>query len=310
MKIQTITKPVIALVGPTAIGKTALSLEIAKRFDCEIISVDSMQVYRFMDIGTAKATKEERARVPHHLLDIVMPDERYDAACFVRDCLTSIRKIQEKNKVPLLTGGTGMYLKALVEGLFEGPPSDDSLRDELLQKAPGSLYGELQKIDPESAARIHENDTQRIIRALEVYMLTGIPLSQHFLRQKKRPEKELQNVLQIGLTTERKVLYNRINKRSGLMLELGLQEEVEGLLAQGFSRELKSMQSIGYKHMINYLTGKWTKEVMLELLARDTRRYAKRQYTWFNKVSGLRWMDVNGADAVLRNIDTWLKTVE
>lgn len=306
-----IEKPVLVLVGPTAIGKTALSLELAEEHNCEIISMDSMQVYKYMDIGTAKVSKKEQASVPHHLLDIVTPDQPYDAARFVEDAMRAIMSIHQKNKIPLITGGTGLYLQALLAGIFEGAPADKEVREILKHEA--KLYGvhklheKLTICDRISAERIHINDTQRIIRALEIYRLTGTPWSEHLEKQRlNRREPHFKKILQIGLTCARDILYDRINRRTEIMLENGLEQEVAGLLNKGYSPDLKSMKSIGYKHMVQYLENNWSFEEMATLLARDTRRYAKRQYTWFSKVNDLLWLEVEDQEKIKYHVSSWL----
>lgn len=308
---KVINKPVIVLVGPTAIGKTALSIDLAKQSNCEVISMDSMQVYRYMDIGTAKVTVEEQQGIPHHLLDIVDPDEDYDASRFCKDAITAIEDIHSRGKNVLLTGGTGLYLQALVEGLFHGPPGNEAIRKELQQEleeqGAEKMYSELQTVDKDSAKRIHLNDTYRVLRALEVFRATGKPLSTHFNEQIK--QFDFKNIIQIGLTCERERLYQRINLRTDIMIEQGFEQEVQSLLDKGYSRELKSMGSIGYKHMTNYLKGDWSYDEMVTLLARDTRRYAKRQYTWFNKNKDIIWHDVSAPEAVLERVTKWLGTV-
>lgn len=302
---------ILVLIGPTAIGKTALSLELAQRFDCEIISVDSMQVYRYMDIGTAKASITERNLVPHHLIDVVDPDENYDAARFVEDATRLIDEIIQRGKLPLLTGGTGLYLKSLLEGIFPEAPSDENVRNKLKErlKNEGSdkLHKELQVCDRISADKIHMNDTQRLLRALEVYHTTGIPWSTHLANQNR--EKSASGLpvdaLQIGLTCDRDKLYQRINMRTGIMIDSGLEEEVSTLLKNGYSSELKSMGSIGYRHMTGYLKNDYSKDEMIRLLARDTRRYAKRQYTWFNNIKEVQWVDVNKNTSVVEMVQQW-----
>lgn len=302
----------MVLIGPTAIGKTALSLEIAERFQCEIISVDSMQVYRYMDIGTAKATLEERERVAHHLIDVVNPDEDYDAARFAADARRLVLEITARGNLPLLTGGTGLYLKAFLDGIFPDAPSDQTLRNKLKQRLStegcARLHNELSEIDPVSAKSIHANDTQRLLRALEVYHATGTPWSEH-LRLHKSTEAGgfAGDSLQIGLTCDRQVLYERINYRCELMLEAGLEQEVKSLIEGGYSPKLKSMNSIGYRHMASYLAGEYDYGEMQRLLARDTRRYAKRQYTWFNKNDKVQWVEVDKGQEVLKMIEKWKK---
>ena len=310
MKSTIINQPLLVLVGPTAIGKTALSLMLAHRYNCEIVSLDSMQVYRYMDIGTAKASKEERNDIPHHLIDIVDPDENYDAARYTVDALKAIRDIHHRGKLPLLTGGTGLYLRALLHGIFPGVPVNEEIRQELhrrlAEEGCSKLYQELLAIDRISAERISENDTHRLVRALEVFYVSGMPWSEHLGKQNEQaPEVVFTNLLQIGLTCDREQLYSRINQRCQQMIDVGLEEEVRNLMERGYARSLKSLGSIGYRHMINYLEGEWSLPEMTELLMRDTRRYAKRQYTWFSKIQDLLWFQVNELEEVVKCIDAW-----
>jgi len=304
-----IDNPVLVLVGPTAIGKTALSLLLAERFNAEIISVDSMQVYRFMDIGTAKVTSEERARIPHHLLDIVNPDEDYDAADFVADAVQAIKDIHQRNKMVLLTGGTGLYLRSLIDGLFTGtgqfPEIREQLRQRLLCDGPHKLHEELFIIDQNSAKRIHRNDTHRLLRALEVYLATGKPWSEHIAEHQLFKKKRFTRLLQIGLTCDRELLYQRIDQRTGMMLKNGLEREVQGLLSRGYGPELKPMQAIGYRHMHNYLRHVWDLAETERILARDTRHYAKRQYTWFKAMPDVHWFDVGDQQTIIKKIEQW-----
>lgn len=295
-----LSEPVLALIGPTAVGKTALSLALTKRFSCEIVNLDSMQIYRHMDIGTAKATAEERALAPHHLLDVVNPDEEYHVARYVEDAVTACRQIVAKGNRPILVGGAGLYLKGLLEGLFEIPNVSEAVRINLKQRLKKEgraiLFSELSRCDPESAGRIHPNDTQRLLRALEIFQATGRPWSEHLREQQTRPA--LTRVLQIGLRCEREELYNRINLRVEKMVAEGLQAEVEKLLAMGYDPALKAMQSIGYRHMLNYLQGEWNWDETISLLARDTRRYAKRQMTWFGSDPDIRWFTPTDVTAI------------
>jgi len=300
---------IIALVGPTAIGKTELSLAVAEQFSCEIIGVDSMQVYRYMDIGTAKPTIEEQKRVPHHLIDVVDPDVDYSVGRYVDDAEQAIQIIEQNNHIPLLVGGTGMYLRGLLEGLAEFQTTDSSVRENLKQRLAErdgrqQLYTELVRLDPESAARIHPNDSQRLLRALEIYQTTGMPWSQHLLAGRK--DKKCQNIIKIGLICDRDVLFGRINSRVEQMIDQGLEEEVRTLLAQGFHKNLKSMQAIGYRHMVHYLAGDWTFAETMELLARDTRHYAKRQYTWFRNDPDINWFQPSQRDGIIRAMDRYL----
>ncbi|MFU8818648.1 MAG: tRNA (adenosine(37)-N6)-dimethylallyltransferase MiaA [Desulfurivibrio sp.] len=294
------------LVGPTAVGKTALALELARRFDAEIISVDSMQVYRYLDIGTAKATLAERQRVPHHLIDIVDPDQDYNLARFLADAAAARREIRARGKATLFTGGTGLYLKGLLEGIFEFDRGDEQLREELGKRleleGAAALHAELARVDPESAARIHPHDHQRLLRALEIYRAGGVPWSQ-LLRQSRRNALLERNVPVIGLARPRDILYERINHRVEMMLAQGLVEEVRGLLARGYGPELPAMQAIGYRHTVEYLQGNWSLEQAGELLARDTRRYAKRQLTWFNGMDNINWFPPEDLEGICRLLE-------
>lgn len=303
-----IEQPVLFLVGPTAIGKTALSIDIAKRYNCEIISMDSMQIYKQMDVGTAKITLEEQEGVIHHLLDVVAPDEHYDAAIYCDEALLAIEKIHSAGKLPLITGGTGLYLQSLTKGFFDGPPGDDKVRqhleEELQNEGAEAMHQKLIAIDTPSSQKIHPNDSYRVVRALEVYRITGIPLSEHIKGQDQT--ERFTNSLKVGLTSPRERLYERINLRTDIMLEQGLEVEVRELLMAGYGKELKSMGSIGYKHMVNYIEGEWDFEEMKTLLARDTRRYAKRQYTWFNKDKDIHWFDVQNEQPQIHElIQSW-----
>lgn len=304
-----ISQPVLVLIGPTAIGKTELSLRLSETFGCEIISVDSMQVYQYMDIGTAKIPVTERRAIPHHLIDIVNPDQQYDAVQFASDCLRAIKSIHDRSAIPLLTGGTGLYLRSLKEGFFGDAPADPDIRRKLLKRLEREpvnvLHDELILCDRISAQKIHRNDSSRIVRALEVFLSTGMPLSVH--QQKQSPPAALfRKMLTIGLTCNRADLYDRINLRSANMLDEGLEGEVKNLLNMGYSSELKSMQSIGYRHMLEYLDGNWSTDELILNLARDTRRYAKRQYTWFNKDKSTIWFNRDDVKKVLHFTESWL----
>ncbi|WP_457575769.1 tRNA (adenosine(37)-N6)-dimethylallyltransferase MiaA [Desulfomarina sp.] len=304
--------PVLVLVGPTAIGKTSFSIELAQTFNCEIISVDSMQVYKYMDIGTAKVSREEMKGIAHYLIDIVTPDAPYDAARFSTDATAAISAIHARGKIPLLTGGTGLYLKTLLYGIFREPAKDEEIRAQLKirlkQEGAASLHSELRTCDPESAERIHINDTHRVLRGLEIYLATGRPWSS-FLKddRHRKKKKKWTNILQIGLQMERKALYNRIDLRTKKMLDADFKGEVESLLEKGYSRNLKSMGSIGYRHMTAYLSGETTFQEMQESLAADTRRYAKRQMTWFKKMEDLNWIDIKKKNRAIETVSSWLE---
>ena len=307
--------PIIVLVGPTAVGKTALSLRLVQRFDCEIVSMDSMQVYRHMDVGTAKPSLAEQASVPHHLIDIINPDEQYDAARFVNDALAAIEEIASRNRTVLLTGGTGLYLKALFEGLFDALPTDETiraqLRERLEQEGRETLHAELCRVDPVTGARVHANDTQRLLRGLEIYLASGRTWTELITEQQEQQKaggqgKRFTRVFQVALDCERERLYQRIAQRSQLMLKQGLIEEVEKLRSMGYAPDLPSMQSIGYKHVNNLLSGEWNQAEMVEYLVRDTRRYAKRQMTWFRKNQELNWFARDDYDRIAAQAATVL----
>lgn len=306
-----ITNPVIVLVGPTAIGKTALSLETAERFGCEIISMDSMQVYRFMDIGTAKATVEERSRIRHHLIDIVNPDDQYDAARFVSDALHALTDIADRGKIPLITGGTGLYLSALLKGLFEeiAVPHEirTHFRDRLEREGREILHRELCTIDPESGKRVHVNDTQRLLRGLEIFQATGMPWSEHLRRQAQTsPRIGFDRMVQIGLRCDRELLYDRIKLRTIKMMSDEFQQEVQSLLSRGYGAELAAMQAIGYRHMVGCIHGQWDRATATAALIQDTRHYAKRQFTWFGRSKDIHWYDIRQPATVLADIDRFL----
>lgn len=285
-------------------GKTELSIRIAQEFNCEIISVDSMQVYKYMDIGTAKVKKEEQKGVAHYLIDIVDPDKNYEAGRFVQDALIAIDKIIKSGKTPLLTGGTGLYYKALIEGISNEIPPFPQIRADLIARYKGdpdnsNLFRRVQQVDPESAKRLHQNDTQRLLRALEIFEGTGVPWSETIEKHKMSKAERFTHIAGICLTRPRERLYERINKRCTLMLEQGFQNEVEDLLKRGYSLKDKSMNSIGYKHMCLYLNKSISFEEMIETMSRDTRRYAKRQLTWFKKMKGIKWIDANNHDETI-----------
>ncbi len=283
-------QPLIVLVGPTGVGKTALSLGIAQQFAAEIISMDSMQIYKYMDIGTAKATPAERALIPHHLVDFIDPRCEYNTNTFIQDTKRVAGEIAGRGHIPMLVGGTGLYLQALLFGLIDMPEIPAGIRADIQHRviAEGNavLHAELTRIDPASAQRVHVNDTQRLIRGLEIYAATGATWTS-FLDRQQEPDDYFAPIL-IGLRRERDELYARIDRRVDQMLEEGLLEEVQSLLAQGFEPELGSMQAIGYRHMAMFCLGHWPWDETVRLLKRDTRRYAKRQFTWFRD-KGITW---------------------
>jgi tRNA dimethylallyltransferase len=286
-------------VGATAVGKTAVALALAAGLGAEIVNADSLQVYRELTIGTAKPSLEERARASHHLIDVADPPEVYDAARYCREGREVLDDLRRRGVPPLVVGGTGLYLKALLRGLFaEGEPAPgvrDRVRRELGALGLPALYQRLLHLDPATAARLHPHDTYRIVRALEVMEATGRPLSEFIAAH--RFQDAPYEVLKLGLALSREELYRRIEVRVELMLEAGWLEEVEGLLSR-YPPTLKPLQALGYRHLINYLTGRWSWEEALTLLTRDTRRYAKRQLTWFSSDPEVRWFHPDQIEAM------------
>ena len=276
--------PLIILTGPTAVGKTDLSIKIAKDLDAEIISADSMQIYEYMDVGSAKVTKEEMDGIHHYMIDEVKPDFKFSVSEFQLRADKYIDEIIEKNKLPLVTGGTGLYLNSLIYNMdFAKSDANNELREslrlELEEHGIDYMHEKLRSLDEESANRIHKNNTKRVIRALEV-CLSGEKMND-FSRDLKFNDKY--EPIIIVLNRERDHLYERINKRVDIMLEKGLIDEVKNLLNMGYSKDLVSMQGIGYKEIIKYLDGEYTYDEAIEVIKRDSRRYAKRQITWFKR---------------------------
>ncbi|WP_025697146.1 tRNA (adenosine(37)-N6)-dimethylallyltransferase MiaA [Paenibacillus forsythiae] len=293
--MMTEAKPkVLVLLGPTAVGKTRLSLSIAAAYHAEIISGDSMQVYRGMDIGTAKIKISEMEGIPHHLIDIHDPQEPYSVAEFQTEGRKLIGEISARGKLPFIVGGTGLYIESLCYGFrFSEAVADEAFRAEMDRFAEEhgalALHAKLAEVDPASAARLHPNDRRRIIRALEIFRQTDTPLSKSPAARK--PESPYDLCL-VGLTMDRQILYKRIEERIDEMLAEGLVEEVKGLMDRGCGRNLISMQGLGYKEIAAYLEGEMTLEESVALLKRDTRRFAKRQLSWFRHMKDIHWIDV------------------
>lgn len=287
-------KPLIILAGPTAVGKTELSIKLAKAVNGEIISCDSMQVYKYMDIGTAKISPQEMEGVPHYMIDFLEPDEEFNVVKFQQYTIKYIQQIYNNNRIPILVGGTGFYIQAVLYDIdFTENETDSSYREELeqLAKEEGGhiLHDMLQKVDPESAKAIHPNNVKRVIRALEYAKLTGSKISDHNKEQKDKISPY--QFCYFVLNRDRKYLYENINKRVDIMVNKGLVEEVKSLLDKGYSKDLVSMQGLGYKEIIPYLEGKCSLEQAIEILKRDTRHFAKRQITWFKREKDAIWMD-------------------
>ncbi len=292
---------VIVLCGPTAAGKTTVGIRLARELDGEIVSADALQVYRRMDIGTAKPTAAERALVPHHLIDVVEPDQPFDAARYVALARPAVEDILRRGKVPLVVGGTGLYIRALLHGLFPAPAVDPTVRvrlaAELTARGVEAMHARLAQCDPEAARRLHPRDSARILRALEVFAATGRPISALQRAHRFADSPYVSRIL--GLRLERSVLYARIDRRVEEMLAAGLEEEVRGLLAAGFSPALKAMQALGYRHIAAWLEGSLSREEAVRTMKRDTRRYAKRQMTWFRATPGIRWFSPEDPPAIL-----------
>ncbi|MBP2634043.1 MAG: tRNA dimethylallyltransferase [Firmicutes bacterium] len=294
----------IGIIGPTAVGKTNLGIELAKRLNTEIISGDSMLVYHGFDIGTAKPTLEEQAGVVHHLIDILEPTEEFNVTKFKQLASQDITRLNQQGKIPILVGGTGLYVKSLVEDYqFNETPGDEAYRMKLeeLAKVNGKEYvhAMLQKVDPKSAERLHVNDFRRVIRALEVYHIGGENIS-----QEKNMEALAFDAKMIGLTMERSKLYERINRRVDLMAEAGLVKEVESLLNQGVTPECQAMKGIGYKEIVSYLQGEVSLDFAIDTIKKSTRHFAKRQLTWFCKMPYIDWYDVEqiGFENIVENV--------
>lgn len=300
---------VLLIVGPTAVGKSRLALLLAEKLGGEIISADSRQIYRFMDIGTAKPPPEDRQRVPHHFIDIKYPDEPYNAGQFGIEGREKIDEVFARGRTPIVVGGSGLYIRSLVDGLFQGPLSNHEIRKKLRERADqeglDKLYQYLKDVDQESARRIHPNDRQRILRALEVYEITGVPISKF----QKEEKIEVNFVPEFfGLRRQREELYRLIEERVDRMMERGFVEEVEGLLNRGYSGDLNSMRTVGYQQIIRFLKGEMDLQQAVELIKKNTRNYAKRQLTWFSRDQRIRWIDVDEttdwervADEIIKN---------
>ncbi|MBI5250329.1 MAG: tRNA (adenosine(37)-N6)-dimethylallyltransferase MiaA [Desulfomonile tiedjei] len=283
---------IIIIAGPTASGKTEVSLRLAQAFDAEIVSADSVQIYRHMDVGSAKPTREERQSTPHHMVDIRDPDEDFSAGDYVQEARKTIGGIFERGRVPLVVGGTGLYIRLLVGGVAELPPAHPELRLKFREKernTEGALYARLTEIDPETAERTAPRNVARIIRALEVFEITGKTISR-VQKEHAFHDRQYEHLF-VGLAPDRSILYERIDNRVDSMIKGGLLEEVVNLYELGYSRELKSMQSLGYRHAGRVLAGELDLKSATDLMKKDTRHYAKRQFTWFRSEPEVLWFD-------------------
>lgn len=299
--------PIVIICGPTAVGKSRIAVEIADK-NGEIISADSMQVYKYLDIGTAKPDKELLNRTAHHLIDIINPDKDFSAYNFVEKANPIIEDISKRGKIPFVVGGTGLYLRALVYGLSEAPGKDESIRKRINkikeQKSLSYLYQKLKKIDPEYAVKIERNDPVRIIRALEIYYLTGRSLSEYINNHQKE---EQYKALWIGLKLEREDLYQKINQRTELMYQQGLINETRNLLSEGWKEDLFTKKGIGYRECVAYINKNISLEEAVEETKKNTRRYAKRQMTWFRKEKQIHWFNPSNIDQIQKVVHGWLK---
>lgn len=300
---------IIVICGPTGVGKTAAAIDVAEEIAGQIVSADSMQVYRYMDVGTAKPTPLEQKKIKHHMIDIVDPDEAFDAARYSFLARKKIVELHSQNTIPFIVGGTGFYIKALLHGLFPSEPLAtgvcNKLKDEAAAIGSESLYERLAKVDPKTARRIHPHDTYRITRALETFEATGESISKY--QQDHQFSDTPFSFLKIGLTIPRELLYKRINQRVDAMIDAGFVDEVRTLLKRGYKADLKSMQAIGYRHVVAFIQGRlpWTETV--RTFKRDTRRYAKRQLTWFGADPEILWTEPARMSDMRAKIKEFLK---
>jgi tRNA dimethylallyltransferase len=295
---------IVIILGPTAVGKSKLAVELAGQLNGEIVNADSQQVYRYLDIGTGKPTGVERERVRHHLIDVVNPDEEFNAATFRRLASEAIYQIDDRQRSAIVCGGTGLYLKALTRGLFEGAGQNGAIRrdleTEIAKTGLDSVYRRLVAIDPTVTSTIHPNDRSRTVRALEVYHLTGKPIS-HWQKE-HRFQEDCFEVLKVGLNLERADLYERINQRSVAMIDAGFLDELRGLVARGYSLDLKPLGSVGYAQMGRVIRGAVTIDEALEEMQQETRHLAKRQLTWFRGDKEVRWYHPAQISEILKTV--------
>jgi tRNA dimethylallyltransferase len=288
-----VERKVVVITGPTGSGKTDLSILAARKINTEIISADSRQFYKLMDIGTAKPGSKELKKVPHHFISFLNPDEDYNVSKFRNDALKVCKSLWKSGKIPLITGGSGLYIKALIDGISDTPEPDLILRENLLKEkriyGQDYLYKKLLSVDPESASLMLPQNWKRVIRALEVYHLTGKSIRQ-FHREQNIPEL---NAMQYGINWDRKVLYHRIDKRVDKMISDGLVDEVKSIIDKGYSKKLNALNSVGYREIYSYLEGEYSLETAVELVKRNSRRYAKRQMTWFRRDERIKWLTIN-----------------
>lgn len=301
-------KPLIVLTGPTAVGKTALSIALAKRVNGEIISADSMQVYRYMDVGSAKISRKEMQGIRHYLIDQLLPEEEFHIVRFQKMAQEAMEEIYAKGKIPILTGGTGFYIQAVTREIdFTEGKEDRDYRRKLEEMEPEILHQRLEEIDPESAREIHANNRKRVIRALEFYHINQKPISVHNREQKER--KTPYRLAYFVLNAPRPVLYRRIDERVDQMMEAGLLDEVKRLRDMGYTRDLVSMQGLGYKELLAYLDGELSLEEAVRIIKRDTRHFAKRQLTWFRREPEVIWVPKEQFDYREENILEFMENI-
>lgn len=302
---------VIVIAGPTCSGKTKISLKLADILDTEIISADSRQVYRYLDIGTAKPSTSDLKKIKHHFINTLDPDDKFNVSDFETGALKIIKRLHDRNKIPVVAGGSGLYIKALVDGIFNTVDTDDDLREKLMndRRENGNeyLYEKLKEVDPVSASSMLPQNYKRIIRALEVYYLTGKPIRE--LQQEYKRDINIE-FIQYGLNWERNKLYRNIETRVDEMLESGLVKEVKEILKEGFDKKLNALNTVGYKEIISYLDGEISLERAAELIKRNTRRFAKRQLTWFNKDKRIRWLEVLSEKDLINTSDVILSSIK
>lgn len=303
--------PILTLIGPTCVGKTNVGMALAQRLGAEIISADSRQIYRYMNIGTAKPTVAEQQAVRHHMIDIINPGERFSAGEYARQAGTLITGLQQQGTTPLIVGGAGLYVQAMMGGLFHAPdiPSEvrQHLKEQFQEQATDKLYHTLKTVDPEASTRIHPNDRQRIERALEVYEATGIPLTGW--HRKNKPTKPDWSLRLIGLKRNREELYKRIDRRVDQMIELGLVEEVHRLLDLGYNEETHALKTFGYAEILDYIKGHLPLQETVYKIRQQTRRYAKRQLTWFRNREKILWVEISADEPASTTCDHLLAQV-
>jgi tRNA dimethylallyltransferase len=311
-------KPVVVIVGPTAVGKSCVAVEVAKAFETEVLTADSRQVYRGMDVGTDKPALQERQAVPHRLIDLVGPDEPFNAGLYRRQAVNEIERLHRDCRLPLVVGGTGLYVRTLLKGLCGAPPADPIVRAVLLREAKtqghDSLYARLVEVDPATAARLHPRDESKVIRALEVHQLSGRRMSE-FQQEHGFADRPFSSLI-IGFNRDRSALYRRIEERIDWQLAHGLIEETQHLLIQGYQRTSAAMKGLGYRQVVEHLAGEYGVAEMARRFKRDTRRFSKRQMTWFRKEPGIQWLTIKEPESVqhtaalvIEKVDRFLTTL-